>query len=86
MTNETARMIQDAIEQDLGAKFSLLEIKGMTPITQSAIDEEMYVLVDSEGMAFLATLIADYPGGKPHNVLVKDVSMRKVSFEIRKKK
>lgn len=33
MNNKTAKMVQNAFEKDLGAKFSILEIKSMTRVT-----------------------------------------------------
>lgn len=80
MNNKTAKMAQNAFEKDLGAKFSILEIKSMTRVTTCGIDDEVYTLVDEKGMLFVARII-NHVNGEPYNVLVKDLSVATIGFE-----
>ena len=80
MNNKTAKMVQEAFKKDLGAEFSILEIKSMTRVATSGIDDEVYTLVDETGILFVARII-NHVNGEPYNVLVKDLSVAKIGFE-----
>lgn len=75
MNNKTAKMVQEAFEKDLGAKFSILEIKSMTRVTASCIDDEVYTLVDEKGILFVARIINHVI------VLTKELSVATIGFE-----
>ena len=80
MNNKTAKMVQNAFEKDLGAKFSILEIKSMTRVTASCIDDEVYTLVEEKGILFVARII-NHVIGEPYNVLTKELSVATIGFE-----
>ncbi len=80
MNNKTAKMVQEAFKKDLGAEFSILEIKSMTRVATSGIDDEVYTLVDETGILFVARII-NHVNGEPYNVLVKDLSVATIGFE-----
>lgn len=66
MNNKTAKMVQEAFERELGAKFSLLEIKAMTLVRPSDIDDDIYTLVGDDGILFIARILKtqnDTPNG-----------------------
>lgn len=74
MNNETAKMVQMAFERELGAKFSLLEIKAMTPVIPSDIDDDIYTLVGDNGILFIARLLKA-PNGRINGVWVYEKSL-----------
>ena len=79
MNNETAKMVQKAFATDLGADFTLLEIKAMKQVEPNGIDDEVYTLVDSEGMLFVARVFKEQ-NGKIYNILVKDMSLSRIDL------
>ena len=81
MDNKTAKMVQEAFEKDLGVKFSLLEIKAMTLVASSGIDDEVYTLVNEKGMLFVARMI-NHVNGEPYDVLVKNLSVATIDFAL----
>ena len=57
MTNETAEKIRLYFKREFGVEYSLLVVKSMTPITCKTTDDEIYSLVDDDGM-FIARVQA----------------------------
>lgn len=74
MNNETAKMVQMAFKRELGVEFSVLEIKAMTRVIPSDIDDDIYVLVGDDGILFIARLIKA-PNGKNNAVWVYEKSL-----------
>lgn len=74
MNNETAKMVQMAFKMELGVDFSVLEIKAMTRVIPSDIDDEVYTLVGDGGIMFVARLLKA-PNGKNNGVWVYEKSL-----------
>lgn len=74
MNNETTEMVQKAFKDELGAEFSLLEIKAMTLVSPSDIDDDVYTLVGDNGILFIAMLLKA-PNGMINDVWVFEKSL-----------
>lgn len=74
MKNKTAKMVQEAFERELGAKFSLLEIKAMTRVIPCDIDDDVYTLVGDNAILFVARLLKA-PNGMTNGVWVYEKSL-----------
>lgn len=74
MNNKIAEMVREAFERELGAKFSLLEIKAMTRVEPSDIDDDVYTLVGDGGILFVARLLKT-PNGTQNGVWVYEKSL-----------
>ena len=74
MNNETAKMVQMAFKRELGVDFSVLEIKAMTRVIPSDIDDEVYTLVGDGGIMFVARLLKA-PNGENNGVWVYEKSL-----------
>lgn len=74
MDLKTAEMVKKAFENEFGIKFSILEIKAMTRVKPSDIDDDIYTLVGDGGILFIARLLKT-PNGNINGVWVYEKSL-----------
>lgn len=76
MRMEDCEKVKKAFKDELNAEFSLLDIKGMSRVNEAGIDDEVYVLVDTDAMLYVTRLRRKTVYGEIEKIFVNRMPIR----------